>query len=221
MNAFIAQTLNKGNGPADTQTVNTARLLYLQRYGATLLGMIKHHAVRAEEFLHDTHQFDDLRSMIRAERGLARLLKRLPGRKILLTNGPQRYSREVMRHLGLHRYFAKHIAIESMHVHRQLRPKPSKLLLRKLMRQERIAPHRCILVEDTSKTLKAAKALGLRTAWVTRYLAVRSDVNANTQTSLAPKIAITTTKRPVYIDVKVKSVHHLFDNLRRLTGTSF
>ena len=90
MNAFIARILGEAGVPADAEAVNAARLAYWQRYGATLLGMVKHHQVRQDDFLREAHRFDDLTTMIRAERGLARLLKRLPGRKILLTNAPSR-----------------------------------------------------------------------------------------------------------------------------------
>ncbi|WP_292937276.1 pyrimidine 5'-nucleotidase [Noviherbaspirillum sp.] len=212
MNAFMAKVLGDGETLADADTVNAARLAYWKRYGATLIGMIKHHNVRMEDFLREAHQFDNLAEMIRAERGLARLLKRLPGRKILLTNGPRRYSQEVMRHLGLHRHFAKHIAIESMMVHRQLRPKPSRLLLRKLMARERAMPRQCVLVEDTADTLKAAKALGMRTAWVTQYLA--TNPNLRQAAGNLPQPAFT--KRPFYVDVKVKSVMKLPAMLHRL-----
>ncbi|HCN89601.1 MAG TPA: phosphoglycolate phosphatase [Oxalobacteraceae bacterium] len=211
MNAFIAQVLGDGETPADAATVDAARLQYWQRYGATLLGMVKHHQVRPEDFLREAHRFDDLPAMIRAERGLARLLKRLPGRKILLTNAPQKYSHEVMRHLGLHRYFARHIAIESMRVHGRLRPKPSTLMLRKLLARERVAPHRGILVEDTIATLKAAKKIGLRTVWITRYLASHPNLQRG-----AGHLPRKLTKRPFYVDVKVKSVTQLPDCLHRL-----
>lgn len=212
MNAFMAKVLGDGETLADASTVNAARLAYWKRYGATLIGMIKHHDVRMEDFLREAHQFDNLAEMIRAERGLARLLKRLPGRKILLTNGPRRYSQEVMRHLGLHRHFAKHIAIESMMVHRQLRPKPSRLLLRKLMARERATPRQCVLVEDTAVTLKAAKALGMRTAWVTQYLATNPNLRQSAGNLPHPAF----TKRPFYVDVKVKSVTKLPAMLHRL-----
>lgn len=212
MNAFIAQVLGKAGAQSDAAAVNAARLAYLQRYGATLLGMMKHHEVRQDDFLHAAHLFDDLASMIRTERGLARLLKRLPGRKILLTNAPRRYSHDVLRHLGLHRYFAKHIPIESMRVHGQLRPKPSRLMLRKLIAKERISAGRCILVEDTVRTLKAAKSLGLRTAWVTQYLSANPDLQQHGGLLAQPKLS----KRPIYVDVKVKSVRQLADVLHRL-----
>ena len=212
MNAYMAKVLGDGTAPADPATVNAARLLYWKRYGATLLGMIKHHNVRMDDFLREAHLFDDLGAMIRAERGLGRLLRRLPGRKILLTNAPRRYSHEVMRHLGLHRHFAKHIAIESMRVHGKLRPKPSKPLLRKLLARERVSARRCVLVEDTADNLKAAKALGMRTAWVTQYLPTNPNLHQPAGNLPSPRF----TKRPIYVDVKVQSVRQLPAMLHRL-----
>jgi len=212
MNAFMAKVLGDGDNPADPETVNAARLAYWKRYGATLLGMVKHHNVRMEDFLREAHLFEDLATMIRAERGLGRLLRRLPGRKILLTNAPHRYSHDVMRHLGLHRHFAKHIPIESMRVHGQLRPKPSKHLLRKLLAREGVAARRCILVEDTADNLKAAKALGMRTAWVTQYLASSPNLKQLAGGRPLPKF----TKRPIFVDVKVQSVRQLPAMLHRL-----
>jgi len=212
MNAFMAKALGDGENPADLATVNAARLAYWKRYGATLLGMIKHHNVRMEDFLREAHDFDDLEDMIRAERGLGRLLKRLPGRKILLTNAPRRYSHDVMRHLGLHRHFAKHIPIESMRVHGQLRPKPSRQLLRKLLAREGVSARRCILVEDTADNLKSAKALGMRTAWVTQYLATSPNMQQLAGGRPLPRF----TKRPIFVDVKVQSVRQLPAMLHRL-----
>jgi len=212
MNAFIAQVLDQAGAPSDEAAVNTARIAYWQRYGATLLGMVNHHQVRPEDFLREAHRFDDLAALIRAERGLRRLLQRLPGRKILLTNAPRRYARDVLQHLGLHRYFAKHVPIEAMRVHGRLRPKPSKQMLRKLLARERIAARHCVLVEDTVSNLKGAKALGMATAWVTQYLAADSNRQAPTDGHATVRF----TKRPIYADVKVKSVGQLFRQLHRL-----
>lgn len=212
MNTYIAQVLQQSGLASDEAAVNAARLTYWQRYGATLLGMVNHHQVRPEDFLREAHRFENLPTMIRAERGLARLLRRLPGRKILLTNAPRRYSRDVLRHLGLHRHFAKHIPIEAMRVHGRLKPKPSKQMLRKLLAREGISAQSCILVEDTVSHLKGAKELGMGTAWVTQYLAGDS----NKQASTGGRATIGSTKRPIYVDVKVKSVGQLFRQLHRL-----
>ena len=197
MNALISRVLAEQDLPAHPDAVNEVRVRYWQRYGATLLGMVRHHGVRAEDFLHEAHQFDDLAQMIRAERGISRLLKRLPGRKILLTNAPREYARSVVRHLGLHRHFAEHVPIESMQVHRQWRPKPSKLLLRRLLRQRGLAASRCVLVEDSIENLKSAKSLHMRTVWFSGF---------------SPRVFF----RPGCADVQVKSLHKLPGRLSRL-----
>ncbi len=203
MNRIIQRVLEKDGLPSDEAAVNHMRRHYWKLYGATLLGLVRHHGVSVDEFLHEAHLFDDLTGMVRAERGIGRWLDRLPGQKILLTNAPRRYSRDLVRHLGLHRHFSHHIAIESMHVHRQLRPKPSRLMLRKLLARYKVAPRRCILVEDTVDNLKTARELGLRTAWVTQYLrgsqALLGHIGGQRVLS----------RRPGFVDVKVRSVRQL------------
>ena len=212
MNKAIARVLTAGGVEATAEAVNAARLDYWRRYGATLLGMIRHHQVRPADFLHEAHQFDNLAAMIRAERGLGRLLARLPGRKILLTNAPRRYSQQVLRHLGLHRHFAQHVPIEAMTVHRQLRPKPSRLMLRRLLARERIAPGRAVLVEDTVNHLKGARALGMRTVWITGYLATGPASQQHASAHPVVRRGV----RPGYVDVKLRSVMQLPRHLRRL-----
>jgi putative hydrolase of the HAD superfamily len=198
MNLYLARELGQNGEPATMEAVAAIRMAYWKRYGATLLGMVRHHAVRPDHFLHETHDLADLRGMMRFDTGLGRLLRSLPGRKILLTNAPMRYSTDVIGHLRLARHFDHHIAIEDMHVHRQLRPKPSTLMLRRLLRKHRADPRRCILVEDTLENLRGAKRVGLRTVWVTQYLRAAH------------------LKRPGYVDVKVKSVRQLRTRLAAL-----
>jgi putative hydrolase of the HAD superfamily len=211
MNAYIARVLGEesgAGGPAGLDAVNAARTLYWQRYGATMLGLVKHHGVDSAHFLEVTHDFPQLAAMVRAEKGLGQLLRALPGRKVLLTNAPHRYSRDVLRILGIHRQFSHHIAIEHMRIHRHLRPKPSRLMLRNVMKKQKAAPHRCILVEDTLANLRAARGLGMRTAWVTQYLKMADPIGM----AHVPGRFF----RPQWVDVKVKSVRHLPARVARL-----
>jgi putative hydrolase of the HAD superfamily len=202
MNVYMADLLGDGTTPADSETVNAVRQQYWQRYGATLMGLVKHHGVRSDDFLREAHRFEDLPSMIRAERGLARLFKRLPGRKILFTNAPRQYSHQVMRHLGLHRHFAQHIPIEEMRVHGHLQPKPSSRFLRKLLARQGLQASRCILVEDSLANLRAAKKLGIRTVLVTQYTQKIPQLRHNNSAAC--------------VDVTVKSVFQLAAQQRRL-----
>jgi putative hydrolase of the HAD superfamily len=208
MNVLIARALGDGITPASKAEVDAARIGYWKRYGVTMLGMVKHHDVRADDFLRETHTLDDLPGMIRFERGLSTLLRQLPGRKILLTNAPTRYSRDVMRHMGVARHFSHHLAIEDMRVHGQLRPKPSKLMLQRLLRRHGVPASRVVLVEDTLANLRSAKALGMRTVWITGYLEMPDPIG----TAALPKAL----NRPAYVDVKVKSVRQLRKRVHHL-----
>ncbi|SOZ14837.1 conserved hypothetical protein [Cupriavidus taiwanensis] len=165
MTAYVARVLG-----CDEATASRVRVDYWQRYGATLLGMIRHHGVDPADFLRAAHEFPALAGMVRVRRGLAAHLRRLPGRKILVTNAPQDYARAVLDIAGIRHCFERVVAIEQMWVHGHLRPKPDRRMLRRLLAQARIAPHRAVLVEDTVSHLKRYAGTGIRTAWVTGYL---------------------------------------------------
>ncbi len=169
MTRYITQVLIDANHPSDPATVEAMRVGYLQRYGATLKGMVIHHGVKESEFLREAHRFEHLPDLLRRERGLSSILARLPGKKILFTNAPQSYSQEAIRHFNIHRHFAAHISIENMRVHGKSHPKPSKPFLRKLLAQHGWHPNQCILVEDSVANIVAAKQIGLRTVMVTGH----------------------------------------------------
>lgn len=212
MNNYIAKVIGHSRTPASLEAANDMRLLYWKRYGATMLGMARYHGISPSEFLHAAHQFDDLSAMLIAERGLTRLLQKLPGKKILLTNSAYRYSHDVLKYLGLHRCFARNVAIESMRVHGQLTPKPSKKLLRKILTREKVLAKDCILVEDSEITLKAAKMIGMRTVLVSQYSKGKYQVGLSSPDLKRRELK----NRAAYIDVRIQSVRQLPDYLYRL-----
>lgn len=156
----------------DREEANRLRLTYWRRYGATLLGLMRHHAVDPHHFLRETHDFS-VPELLRAECGLARLFARLPGRKVLLTNAPDAYARAVLRELALLPHLARRYAIETMRVHGRFRPKPDVAMLRRMLAREGLAGRanagRPILVEDSAVNLRAARAAGFRTVLVTGH----------------------------------------------------
>ncbi|WP_436968148.1 pyrimidine 5'-nucleotidase, partial [Burkholderia gladioli] len=165
MTQYIIDTLQVDRARADH-----LRTDYTQRYGAALLGLARHHPVDPHDFLKVVHTFEDLPSMLRAERGLARRLAALPGRKLILTNAPEVYARAVLAELGIERHFERVIAIEQMRDRRAWRAKPDATMLRRAMRDARVALADAILVEDTRSHLKRYKRLGIRTIWITGHL---------------------------------------------------
>lgn len=146
----------------DKETANALRLRYWKRYGATVIGMVRHHGADARTFLQRSHDFD-IASLIHAEPGVARVINSLPGRKILLTNAPESYARTVLNELGLLPAFDSLWTMDQMSLQGQLRPKPSLALMQQVVRRMRRCPSRLVLVEDTLSNLKPAHQLGMRT----------------------------------------------------------
>ena len=55
-----------------TDDSDALRRRYWQRYGATLLGLVKHHGVDAAHFLHHTHLLPGLEAAVRGHRARLR-----------------------------------------------------------------------------------------------------------------------------------------------------
>lgn len=170
------------------------RALYWHRYGATLLGLQRHHAVDAAHFLRETHDLPALDTHTHAHDLAA--LKRLPGRKILLTNAPEAYARRVLALLGMTRCFEAVIAVEQMRMFGQLRPKPDARMFRHLLARLQLRASDCVLVEDTLVHQKAARRVGLRTVWMQRWLR-------------DPELAARLRRRPVYVDRRINRLSAL------------
>ena len=146
----------------DRPEADRLRLLYWKRYGATAIGLEKHHGIAAADFLAATHDFE-IPPLVHSETGLARKLERLPGRKILLTNAPQKYALEVLRTLGILHFFETVWSIDHMRLQGRIRCKPSIAMMRQLLARLRVPAHRVILVDDTLSNLRGARAVGMRT----------------------------------------------------------
>jgi putative hydrolase of the HAD superfamily len=98
----------------DEEEAGRLRERYWRHYGATLLGLVRHHGVRAEHFLAETHRMPGLEARLRMSAHDRAALARLPGRKVILTNAPRAYAMRVLTTLRLARLFDDVITIEDM-----------------------------------------------------------------------------------------------------------
>ena len=146
----------------DEAEATRLRQNYWQRYGATLLGLMRHHGTDPHHFLHHTHQIPNLQNIVIAERSLKAMLRRLPGRKIIFSNAPINYAEAVLAITGIRRCFDAVYAVEQL----RFQPKPAIGGFLRLLRDEGLAPRACVMVEDTLPNLKTAKRLGMKTVWV-------------------------------------------------------
>ena len=158
MTAYVAGLLGVGDEDADE-----LRDAYWKRYGATLIGLIRHHRVDPRHFLRETHHFPDIDRMVVGRRELRSVLHRLPGRKIVFSNAPEHYARAVLQVLGVDDLFDDVFSIERT----RFRPKPQVHGFVRLLHAHRLVASRCIMVEDSLENLRTARRLGMKTVWVT------------------------------------------------------
>jgi len=164
MTAYVQRELDLTRAEADA-----LRRRYWLRYGATLLGLMRHHGVKAAHFLHDTHRLPGLEARVSGHRHDFAAIARLRGARLILTNSPRAYALRVLRALRIEHLFDAVLTIEDMAMFGHLRPKPDTRMLRALAARLRVHPRRCVLVEDTLAHQKAAHRVGYRTVWSLRY----------------------------------------------------
>jgi len=164
----------------DEAEATRIRQQYWARYGATLLGLVRHHDTDPRDFLWHTHQFDDLPRMVVFERALGGMLRRLPGRKIVFSNAPRHYTEAVLAILGVRRLFDAVWCIERL----RFQPKPLPGAFRRLLHGERIRARQCVLVEDSPANLKTARRLGMKTVLISRAARVPAWVDLRLKSAL-------------------------------------
>jgi putative hydrolase of the HAD superfamily len=155
MTAYVGRLLNVG--PLEALRVQKA---YFHGHGTTLAGLMAEHGVDPHTFLSEVHDIE--MDVLEHDAPLAAALARLPGRKIVFTNGDRPYALKVLDRLGLGGSFE---AVHDIHA-MDLVPKPAESAYRGLCDAFSIDPAASLFVEDMARNLKPAKAIGMVTVWV-------------------------------------------------------
>ncbi|HEX6867051.1 MAG TPA: pyrimidine 5'-nucleotidase [Caulobacteraceae bacterium] len=135
---------------------------YLHEHGTTLAGLMANHGVDPEHFLDEVH--DVALDRIQPDPVLAQALERLPGRRLVFTNGSARHAERVLAHMGLDPLFEDvfHIAAADYI------PKPAAKTFHRLMERHAVAPLETVFFEDSERNLRPAADLGMTTVLVGR-----------------------------------------------------
>lgn len=207
MTEYIVEHLRIGSDEA-----SALRQHYWHHYGATLLGLVRHHGVRAAHFLEQTHRLPELEARLRTSAHDRAVLRRLSGRKFILTNAPRAYALRVLDTLGLTGLFDGILSIEDMTMFGEHRPKPDARMFRHVMARLKVRPQCCVLVEDTLAHQKAAHGLGMRTVWMHRYLdgkfkgTLRDGINSGRRQA---KVGVHPCHMPPYVYARIFSLKTL------------
>ncbi|MPY72690.1 MAG: pyrimidine 5'-nucleotidase [Alphaproteobacteria bacterium] len=144
-------------GPAEARRIQKS---FFHEYGTTLNGLMLNHGVEPAEYLSYVHDIDV--SPVALSPPLDRVLERLPGRKLVYTNGSVPHAERVMERLGVARHFAGVFDI----VAAGYVPKPQPKAFDAFVKLYDVDPSSAVMVEDIARNLAPAHALGMTTVWI-------------------------------------------------------
>jgi putative hydrolase of the HAD superfamily len=152
---YVQQLLN-----LDPVAARALQKQYFRDHRTTLNGLMLHHRIRPEEFLDFVHAID--LSPVAADARLDAALEKLPGRKVIYTNGSVRHAENVMGKLGVARHFDDVFDIAAA----GYVPKPELSAYREMVARHGIDPKRAVMLDDMPRNLAPAAELGMTTVWV-------------------------------------------------------
>ena len=155
MTAFVAKLLN-----LEPDEARKLQKQYYHDHGTTLRGLMHHHGIDPVEFLEAAHMIDY--SPVPADEGLSAVIKALPGRKFIFTNGTVKHAQAAARAMGILDHFEDIFDI----VAADYVPKPAGQTYDKFASLHRVETRKAAMFEDLPRNLVAPKLLGMKTVLI-------------------------------------------------------
>lgn len=133
---------------------------YYKRYGTTMCGLMTEHGLNPDDYLEFVHKIDH--SPLTPNAALGDALEKLPGRKLILTNGTRKHADAVMKRLEIDRHFEDVFDIAAA----DLDPKPLPQVYKRFLARHEVDPAKAAMFEDLSRNLEVPHQLGMTTVLV-------------------------------------------------------
>jgi putative hydrolase of the HAD superfamily len=133
---------------------------FYHRYGTTLKGMMEEDGINPYDFLDFAHDIDH--SGIELNPLLGTAIERLPGRRLILTNGSRKHAETVAMKLGIYDHFEDVFDI----VASDYVPKPDRRAYERFLDKHVVDPARAAMFEDIARNLVVPHDLGMTTILV-------------------------------------------------------
>ena len=155
MTGFIQDLLG-----VDWDEAHAVQKAYFHGHGTTLSGLMTEHDVDPHAFLAYVHDIE--MDVLDHDAPLVAAIAKLPGRKLVFTNGDTPYATRILERLGLSESFE---AIHDIHA-MDLMPKPHASAYTGLCAAFDIDPTQALFADDMARNLTPAKAIGMTTVWI-------------------------------------------------------
>lgn len=133
---------------------------YYRRYGTTMRGLMTEHGLQPDAFLEMVHEIDH--SPLTPNPALGAAIEKLPGRKLIMTNGTRKHAEAVLRRLQIRHHFDDVFDIAAA----ELEPKPLPQVYHRFLARHGVDPARAAMFEDLARNLEVPHLLGMTTVLV-------------------------------------------------------
>jgi putative hydrolase of the HAD superfamily len=141
----------------DGQSARGIQKHFYQKYGTSLKGLMQEEGVDPAAFLEFAHAID--RSSLAADPDLGAAIAKLPGRKLVYTNGSTGHARATTKQLGIEQLFDGFFDIADS----GYSPKPERESYDRFFKRFNVDPAKAAFFEDLEKNLLIPHQLGMRT----------------------------------------------------------
>ena len=155
MRQYISEHLS-----VDLEEADDLRAQYWREHGTTLAGLMAHHAIDPMHFLDAVHDIDF--TALTPDPELGASIARLPGQKVIYTNGDSAYAARVLAARGLEGLFDAIFGIEDA----GFVPKPQRVAFETVFAKIDLETERAAMFEDDIRNLRVPHAMGMRTVLV-------------------------------------------------------
>jgi putative hydrolase of the HAD superfamily len=133
---------------------------YYRRYGTTMRGLMTEHELEPDAFLEMVHEIDH--SPLTPNPALGAAIEKLPGRKLIMTNGTRKHAEAVLQRLQIEQHFDDVFDIAAA----DLEPKPLPQVYDRFLARHGVDPARAAMFEDLARNLEVPHLLGMTTVLV-------------------------------------------------------
>ena len=156
MLCYLRSRLNLSLDEADA-----LRRHYFQTYGTTMRGLQINYQIDTEEYLAYVHNIP-LQEYLGANARLDSVLASIPETKVVFTNSSREHATRVLDLLGVRHHFERIIDVRDVGYESKPQPTAYQLACDLLG----VRPEECVLIDDNTRNLHPAKALGMTTVLI-------------------------------------------------------
>ena len=155
MGAYIAKNLG-----VPYEHARHLQKAYYRQFGTTLSGLMQVHKMKPEPFLAYVHDIDYSGLPVLPE--LATQIAKLPGRRLIFTNGSRGHAERVAEKIGVRHLFEDICDIQDL----QFVPKPERAAFDRMIALHNITAGQAAMFEDMPQNLVSPHDLGMTTVLV-------------------------------------------------------